>query len=167
MFQFRRFPTYDYLIHHMFPWLLMEGFPIRKSPDRSLFAAPRSLSQLITSFIGSWCQGIPLALLLAWPVVEANATHSASVHPHMGLAESSISLCCFSSSISSPLTLGFEMVLREIHKRNSFRFACFPDQLTEKSPIIIGSLVAELCRLFSNWNPLRWTFNLFTGNNLS
>ena len=29
------------------------GFPIRKSPDRSLCAAPRSLSQLIASFIGS------------------------------------------------------------------------------------------------------------------
>ena len=46
---------------------LAVGFPIRKSPDHSSFAAPRSLSQLITSFIGSWCQGIPLALLLAWP----------------------------------------------------------------------------------------------------
>ena len=29
------------------------GFPIRKSPDRSLFAAPRGLSQLVTSFFGS------------------------------------------------------------------------------------------------------------------
>ena len=46
---------------------LSVGFPIRNSPDRSSFAAPRSLSQLITSFIGSWCQGIPLALFLAWP----------------------------------------------------------------------------------------------------
>ena len=46
---------------------LAVGFPIRKSPDQSSFATPRSLSQLITSFIGSWCQGIPLALLLAWP----------------------------------------------------------------------------------------------------
>ena len=48
-------------------WYLAVGFPIRKSPDQSSFATPRSLSQLITSFIGSWCQGIPLALLLAWP----------------------------------------------------------------------------------------------------
>ena len=64
MFQFRRFPSYDYefIIRY-----LAVGFPIRKSPDRSLFAAPRSLSQLITSFIGSWCQGIPLVLFLAWP----------------------------------------------------------------------------------------------------
>ena len=43
------------------------GFPIRISPDLSSFAAPRSFSQLITSFIGSWCQGIPLALFFAWP----------------------------------------------------------------------------------------------------
>ena len=32
------------------PWM---GFPIRKSPGRSLFAAHRSLSQLTTSFIDS------------------------------------------------------------------------------------------------------------------
>ena len=42
------------------------GFPIRKSAGRSLFAAHRSLSQLVTSFIGSWCQGIHLTLLFAW-----------------------------------------------------------------------------------------------------
>ena len=37
---------------------LRVGFPIRKSPDQSLFAAPRSLSQRITSFIASQHQGI-------------------------------------------------------------------------------------------------------------
>ena len=42
------------------------GFPIRKSTDQSPFAAPRSLSQLVTSFVGSWCQGIHLMLLFAW-----------------------------------------------------------------------------------------------------
>ncbi len=34
------------------------GFPIRKSPDQSLLATPRSLSQRATSFIASRCQGI-------------------------------------------------------------------------------------------------------------
>ena len=34
------------------------GFPIRKCPDQSLFAAPRSLSQRTTSFIASQRQGI-------------------------------------------------------------------------------------------------------------
>ena len=42
------------------------GFPIRKSPDRSLFAAPRGLSPLVTSFFGSWCQGIRPVLFFAW-----------------------------------------------------------------------------------------------------
>jgi hypothetical protein len=40
------------------PTLLGSGCPIRKSPDLSLFAALRGLSQLTTSFIGSPCQGI-------------------------------------------------------------------------------------------------------------
>ena len=43
-----------------------EGFPIRKSTDQSLFTAPRGLSQLVTSFFGSWCQGIHLMLFVTW-----------------------------------------------------------------------------------------------------
>ena len=46
------------------------GFPIRTSPDRCLFAAPRGLSQLATSFIGSYCQGIHPALFFTWPLQE-------------------------------------------------------------------------------------------------
>ena len=41
------------------------GFPIRKSPDQCLLAAPRSLSQLATSFIACFCQGIHHAPLVA------------------------------------------------------------------------------------------------------
>ena len=41
------------------------GFPIRKSPDQRLFAAHRSLSQLTTSFIDSWRQGIHRTPLVA------------------------------------------------------------------------------------------------------
>ena len=44
---------------------LRVGFPIRKSPDRSLLAAPRSLSQLTASFIGIRCQGIHHVPLVA------------------------------------------------------------------------------------------------------
>ena len=40
------------------------GFPIRKSADQSVCATPRSLSQLITSFIDDRCQGIRPALLV-------------------------------------------------------------------------------------------------------
>ena len=45
--------------------LLLPGFPIRTSPDQSLFAAPRSLSQLTTSFFAYRCQGIHRAPLVA------------------------------------------------------------------------------------------------------
>ena len=41
------------------------GFPIRTSPDQSLLAAPRGLSQLATSFIACFCQGIHHAPLVA------------------------------------------------------------------------------------------------------
>ena len=49
------------------------GCPIRKSTDRWIFAPSRGLSQLITSFIGSWCQGIPLALFIAWPIENSRS----------------------------------------------------------------------------------------------
>ena len=43
----------------------MTGFPIRTSTDQSSFAAPRSFSQLTTSFVGSKSQGIPHTPLFA------------------------------------------------------------------------------------------------------
>ena len=52
MFQFPSFaPTGLFYSAEGIPGLPGMGFPIRKSPDHSLFAAPRSLSQLVTSFI--------------------------------------------------------------------------------------------------------------------
>ena len=47
-------------------WALPQpGSPIRISADQSPFAAPRSFSQLIASFIGNQCHGIHPALLFA------------------------------------------------------------------------------------------------------
>ena len=39
-------------------WLIITGCPIQKFTDQGLFATPRNLSQLITSFIASWSLGI-------------------------------------------------------------------------------------------------------------
>ena len=51
-------------------WTLLQvSFLIQKSPDQSVCATPRSLSQLITSFIGFLCQGIhrlPLPSSFRW-----------------------------------------------------------------------------------------------------
>ena len=67
MFQFRRFPSYTYLIQYMMCDLHRTDFSIRKSADQCLLTAPRSLSQLTTSFFGSQCQGIHPALMFALP----------------------------------------------------------------------------------------------------
>ena len=45
--------------------LLHAGFPIRKSAVLRLCAPTRSLSQLVTSFVGSCCQGIRPVLFFA------------------------------------------------------------------------------------------------------
>src|SRR6186713_440364 len=58
MFQF---PEFAHL--SMFPIFNWKGCPIRKSTDQILFADPRSLSQLITSFFASESLGIPHTLL--------------------------------------------------------------------------------------------------------
>ena len=55
-----------YVFSHRWQAINLPGFPIQKSTDRCLLAAPRSLSQLATSFIGVWCHGIHPVLLLAW-----------------------------------------------------------------------------------------------------
>ena len=62
------------------PVLPGRGFPIRKSPDQSVFAAPRSLSQLTTSFVAYWCQGIHHALLINLTKnILANSSNNNSV----------------------------------------------------------------------------------------
>ena len=66
MFQFRGFPTHTYWFSIRSMVLHHGCSHIRKSADRSLFAAPRSLSQLVTSFFGSQCQGILHMLFFAW-----------------------------------------------------------------------------------------------------
>ena len=52
---------------HSGDWILIQpGYPIRTFTDRSVFAAPRDLSQLITSFFACWHQGIHHVLLVAF-----------------------------------------------------------------------------------------------------
>ena len=44
----------------------MLGFPIRKCPDQKIFASPRTLSQLITSFFAFESLGIPRVPLVTY-----------------------------------------------------------------------------------------------------
>ena len=64
MFHFAGYRSIHLWIQYIVTRLSWLGFPIRKSPGQSQFAATRSLSQLVTSFIACQCQGIhhvPLA----------------------------------------------------------------------------------------------------------
>ena len=54
-----------YVFSGTYPEFIGMGFPIRKSPDQSLLAAPRGLSQLATSFIAFWRLGIHHTPLVA------------------------------------------------------------------------------------------------------
>ena len=67
MFQFPRCSLVKLCIHFTIHGVTHVSFLIRRSPDLWLCAPTRSLSQLITSFIGSWCQGIHHAPFVAWP----------------------------------------------------------------------------------------------------
>ena len=70
MFQFRRFPSYTYWFSIWYMMIDHVDCSIRKSADQSVLTTPRSLSQLTTSFIGSWCQGIHPALFLTLPIFK-------------------------------------------------------------------------------------------------
>ena len=65
MFHFPPFASYGYVFTIRYCGFATVGFPIRRSPDQSLFAAPRGLSQLATSFIATWHQGIHRMPLVA------------------------------------------------------------------------------------------------------
>ena len=60
------------------------GCPIRRFSDQSLFSAPRNLSQSITSFFASYCQGIhqmPFSYLILLCVCEILKNHIHSYGP--------------------------------------------------------------------------------------
>ena len=121
MFQFPGFPAHGYVFTGRFMILHHECSHIRKSADQSLFATPRSLSQLVTSFIGSWCQGIRSVLLFAWTSIEYPFRYS--------LVLSSLN-CCVSRFT---VTLAFSKIVYLyyptywkdlIFKSSSFPFVC-------------------------------------------
>ena len=65
MVHFPGFAPPAYVFSGRYAEFIGMGFPIRRSPDQNLFAVPRSLSQLTTSFVAYGCQGIHHALFLA------------------------------------------------------------------------------------------------------
>jgi hypothetical protein len=76
MFQFPGFASPAYRFSGRYP-IAGVGCPIRRSPDHSLLAASRGLSQRATSFIASWRQGIHQMPLLSSPPASDNRTPAA------------------------------------------------------------------------------------------
>ena len=66
MVQFSWFAFLPYVFRQESEGFTFRGCPIRKSPDQSLLTTPRGLSQLATSFIAGFRQGIHQTPLIAW-----------------------------------------------------------------------------------------------------
>ena len=114
MFQFPSFPSCNYVFIAGSQALRLRGSPIRISADRSLFAAPRSFSQLITSFVGSWCQGIHLMLFLAW--TSLLVLHIAWVSQIIFYNEKAIFITFFSWFSACVSTCGQIVVFHDFQK---------------------------------------------------
>src|SRR5690625_2053550 len=83
------------------------GCPIRKSTDQHFYAAPRSLSQLGTSFIATVCLGIhrtPLSTL----TLNGLHVHCKTPNKLMSSISSSLLNCCKTTRLAaSSLTYSF------------------------------------------------------------
>ena len=114
MFQFPGFPSAHY--GFMYGWLrcAQPGFPIQRSPDQWICAPPRSFSQLITSFIGSQCQGIRPVLFLAWP----SRYHSVDIRR----------LCCLVFTLRCFRNASFRLYLYVLRILRCFVYAVFKVQ---------------------------------------
>ena len=114
------------------------GFPIRKSTDQRLLAAPRGLSQRATSFIASWRQGIhqmPLRRLLEHPVTHSGKNR----HPISG----TFNALMLDRSAAEPATTGKprqRSVLSFIHNVND-RMTDDRGQKTDKACFCLPSSV--------------------------
>ena len=130
-----------------FTILHREGFPIRKSVGRSLFAAHRSFSQLVTSFIGSWCQGIHLMLLFAWTFCKVSFARSLDL------------LNCLSFlNILFRFVNSCEKVLSffVLNCFSTFRWNCILPKL-ERPIISTSDLVKIICPLICSFLTLQYT----------
>ena len=123
--------------------IALPGFPIRKFRDQCLCAAPPDLSQLVTSFFGSRCQGIPLALLSAWP--RRSKVHSVR-NTLPGIPHSIPLLLLF---LANPLALGFARIDSGSHQelcRLQIRFIvvlCYPFKKSTKVYFVTSLLLAR------------------------
>ena len=114
MFQFTTFPLTPYVFRCKWLSFPQPGSPIRISTARRICAPYRSFSQLITSFFGSWCQGILPTLFFAWSSDGTASMAVPSEHP-------SLFHLTFWSDPLSRRRIDFRLILLE--KLNWFSFS--------------------------------------------
>ena len=145
MFQFPGFPPIRYGLAYGCTGCSCTGCPIQKSADQWLCAPPRGLSQLVTSFIGSWCQGIrPVPFLLDPPA-------GTSVYPQDSF-DSLLKIDVFLSSVfleprgSSENRLWNSENYFQIYTRMQFS-RCSPRLTTYDKPVGLSGLEPPTSRL--------------------
>ena len=123
--------TYYFIHMWIIEGLTLLGFPIQKSAGQRIFAPNRSLSQLVTSFFGSQCQGILLVLLLAWPLMLESSLELFEI---VRLSSCDDTHFNFSHSYQFPDTACSRSVLSSIqfskYNRKSFGFSFYLFGLT-------------------------------------
>ena len=150
MFQFPGFPTQRYGFTLRSMTLHHGGFPIRKSAGRSLFAAHRSLSQLVTSFFGSWCQGIHLMLLFAWTFCIGLLTFAVRFFELLEFLRTYFSVCSKKALAFSP----FHFLLAFSRSSKLFFYPTFLER-----PIFLNIMSSISVRFYS-FTFIRFSMNM-------
>ncbi|TAF37603.1 MAG: hypothetical protein EAZ66_07005 [Alphaproteobacteria bacterium] len=112
------------------------GSPIRKSSDQSLFAAPRRLSQRITSFIACHCQGIHQMLLLylihlsclSYRTKKLYTIRIKTIPCYLFASTQNYYVCCVTVQTTHTIMFGQENMLSSLfyHQQLAFPFRCVP-----------------------------------------
>ena len=160
MFQFRRFPSYTYGFSAWYMSFTHVDCSIRKSMDRCPLTAPHSLSQLVASFFGSQCQGIPLALFVAWPCVLLGSQKLVSLQ-RLALWNCRFNLKYF--RISSLYLLSLYSVFN-VHSNKIL--AAFVHEVWLSSNFFVAQFL-ELCEFHevkSRWSSIRFAISNFGGD---
>ena len=128
--------------------LLIEGCPIRKSPDQSLFATPRSISLLTTSFIAYSCLVIHHKPLVAYHILVLDL-------------DTSITNCQRTEKTNSSLSVLFILSLPKDGGDEGTRT---PDPLLAKQMLFQLSYIPQnwWAHLGSNQRPLRYQHSALT-----
>ena len=113
------------------------GCPIQKSPDHRLLPTPRRLSQVATSFFGSWCLGIHLGPLLA-----------CSTYNHSSIAEEIVNRSRQKTQIERQIRKRIQILLYGILEISIDLFGCQcaggDERIRTADPLLAKQVLSQL-----------------------